>query len=208
MEIKEDLSFLKQSFFNKTFKEYRYDGINGPVIGIHGVLAGWPVNGARQFMVSNKIKGVLMYLGPFLNNIDSYLPKIVSEIKNYPNPTLVGFSNGGFLAIRYAQKFGWNKIKNIITVATPFNGNSKKYQFIGDSIRETLEGSTFINKIRLFNSPENKIVSIFAKEDKHTSHPELLKLNWPVIITNAQSHGEIQNHQEYFAQIILNELKK
>lgn len=47
-----------------------------------------------------------------------------------------------------------------------------------------------------------KVVSVFAKNDIFCPSPESLKLNWEKVITEANTHGEFQNHQKYYKDIL------
>lgn len=204
-EVIEDGEYFYESMFYGARKEYRFDGINGPIIGIHGTGgSGWVRGGLRSFMKTTNSKGVLMMLDYQTKSVDSYLPKLSEEIKRYKNPTIVGFSSGGFIALRWAQMNGWNMINKIITIATPLQGSPKLFSFLGPMIRETLADTPKFNEILNLNPPEGKVISLFSKEDKFIPNPHNIKLNWPKIITNAKSHGDIQNHQKWFE----NELKE
>ena len=202
-EAKENLAIVNETLFNGALREYRFDGINGPLIAIHGAgLSGWTKDGIRSFMPEYNVRGVLKYVGILTKGIDSYLPLLDEEVRRYPRPTLVGFSTGGFIVLRYAEKYGWENVKNIVTIATPFGGNLEKYKAFGKSIEETTAGSPLLNEIVNLNPPIGIVTSVFASEDVHTPDPLAFGLNWEKVITGAKSHGDIQNHQKWYDNIL------
>jgi len=206
-ELQEDTIYIKECLFDGANKEYKFSGKYGPVIGIHGVFGGWTKDSLRKFMTQNQVEGKLIYWGSLTDALEDYFPKLETEMKKYNKPTLIGFSSGGLLAILYIERFKlWDKINKIITVATPFSGNPAYAQHFGKSIKDTLPESDIIKEIVNLNPPKDKVLSIFAKEDKFTHHPERIKLNWPSIVLPAQGHGDLQNHYEWINDILKKEL--
>jgi pimeloyl-ACP methyl ester carboxylesterase len=205
-EAQEDFNFyLVETRTEKPFQKYEFGGQNGPIIGIHGVTGGWAKDGLKRFMEENNVSGTLMYLGKLLNRIDSYLPILDTELKKHKLPTLVGLSTGGLIALRYASKYNaWDRINKIVTIATPFMGYTKLLKYVFPNLQDLVNSSEILTEIRNFKPPENKVISLFAKEDKMIPKPNKIQLNWPSIITNAQSHGDILNHQKWYQD----ELKK
>jgi hypothetical protein len=207
-ELEETFKLTRDILLNNALKEYSFEGVNGPVIGIHGAgLSGWTKGGLRAFMLENNVKGFLMYNGILTRGVDSYLPFLDEKVKKYPNATLVGFSSGGFIALRYAQKYGWNQINNIVTIATPFNGNPVKFDKFGQILKETTEESPLLKEIVDFHPPEGRVTSIFAREDILTPSPESLNLNWKILITDAMSHEGVQNNKKYFEKELVKNIK-
>ena len=45
-----------------------------------------------------------------------------------------------------------------------------------------------------------------STEDSIKVVSDLIEINWPKVITKAQSHGDIQNHQKWFEKILKSEL--
>ncbi len=206
-EFLEDYYFFEEAMFDDACQEYIYEGINGPIIGIHGVLYGWPEDGLRAFMKKHKVKGQLLYLGSLMYGIKQYFKQLDIAFSKYKNPLILGFSAGGFLALDYVNKNNlWKKINKIITIGTPFNGIHQLYKVAGKTAKEVVPGSPLLGRIRKINPPKDKVLSIFAKKDRFVGNPDLIEINWPKVITKAQSHGDIQNHQKWFEKILKSEL--
>lgn len=125
-EVVDDSLIIREAITSGALKEYRFNGTNGPAIMIQGAgISGWTKDGARLFMKENDVEGVLTYWGMLTKVIDSYLDRLNAEVECYPHSTLVGYSAGGFIALGYVEKYGWDKIKNIVTIATPLMGSQK-----------------------------------------------------------------------------------
>lgn len=203
----EDARFLKEIITNNAWGSFVFEGKSGPIIGIHGVLAGWPKNGVRQFMAKYSVKGQLLFLGHLLKGLEEYDKYIDEAIKKYPNSLIVGCSAGGILALEYVnRKKLWNKINKIVTIASPLNGMAIKYRFLGKTTKQLTRNSNYLKMILNIKPPKGKVVSIFAQYDKFVGNPNLMKLNWPKIITTAKSHGDLQNHYDWFDDILKKEL--
>lgn len=164
-------------------------------------------DGPLAFMRQNNVAGELVFWGTLTDSLETYFPKLEQEIEKYADPYVFGYSMGGILAVLYAKrKNAWNKIKKIITVAAPLPGIIPELAFLGKAIQETVPGSPIIKEILDLHPPENKVLSLFANEDKFTPNPERIKLNWPSIILSAGSHGDIQNHHKWTDEIFKKQL--
>ena len=207
-ELKEDSQFIKEVLKGAAAKEYVFSGKYGPVVAMHGINGGWTRDGLRLFMEENDVAGTLVYRNLIKPNLETHLLALKSHIEDYDNPLLVGLSAGGLLMLDTVNRYDlWGRIKKIVTIATPFGGID--YKFLagaGSGVADVVKGSEYINRIAQIHPPEDKIISIFAREDKFLPHPESLKLDWQVIITDAQAHGEVQNHQKWYSSILKKEL--
>jgi len=206
-EIFEDLKYQKGYLFGHVRRSYKFSGKYGPVIGIHGVFGGWMPDSLGYFMRQNDVGGKLVSWGSLTRGFETYFPKLDTEIMKYKNPVLLGYSTSGILVILYAERFkAWNRIKKIITIATPFAGVDPKLSLVGKSLREMVLGNSILDEVLNIKPPKDKILSLFANEDKFTPNPEKIKLNWPSIILPAKSHGDIQNHYKWIEKILKSEL--
>lgn len=203
-EATADLRHYKEILFNKAWKRYEYIGNYGPVIGITGVGGGWhrPV---RNYMEHNQVKGVLSYFGFLNKGIDSYLPQLDAEVHKYQNPIIVGFSVGGFIALRYAEKYGWGRVQKVITVATPFEGAYTLPGVFGKTFVELLPESPMLEQIKAINPPNNKLLSLLSK-DRYTPNPWNIRLKWPTAILDGDSHGSLQSNWEKISSVLGAEL--
>lgn len=187
-------NIFNEIIFHEARREYRFKGVNRPIIGINGAGAtGWPLKGQRGFMTENNCSGVLLSLDYKNTPIDMCLRRLDKEIVRYKNATLVGHSAGGLLALEWARINGWDKINKIITIATPLNGSPKVFGFAGQIVAETTYGSNKLNAILEMNPPKDKVISIFAGEDPFIQEPEKLKLNWEKRIKfDVKTHQQLQ----------------
>jgi pimeloyl-ACP methyl ester carboxylesterase len=206
-EIKEDFKSFWEGYFRGSKDRFEFQGINGPIVAVHGVGGIWSRNGLRNYMTRKHVSGVLVNFGSLTDGIDNYVDQLSSEISRFPNPLLLGFSAGGFVALRYAQKYGWDKISKIITIATPFNGT--RYANLlanrGQTFQDVSLGSNLLTQISNMNIPSNRVMSLFAQEDIYTKSHQI-KLPWETVVLNAKSHGEIQNEIRHLENILNCEL--
>lgn len=193
-EIMTDIGHYKAIVFDGALNEYEFQGKFGPVIGIPGVDGGWHKE-VRNYLAENNIGGVLAYFGPLTGGVDSYLTRLDKEINKYPNSLILGFSAGGILALRYAQKSGWDKFRKIITVATPFDGIPKSLGVWGKTLKEISTGSPLLAEILEITPPKDKVLSLFSREDRYTKNPYETgkRLHWPYEVLEGKSHGSLQS---------------
>lgn len=148
-EIVSDTRFLVEVMTGSAYKEYRFEGERGPIVGIHGVLSGWPKYGLRNLMEEEGIRGHLLYMGNLTHGIKTYLDEFDKAIAESVNPTIVSCSAGGFVALKWAQKYNkWNEINKIITLGTPFNGIPKGIEILGKTVKEITSGSNFLEEFK------------------------------------------------------------
>lgn len=206
-EIISDLEHYKAILFDQAWSRYEFSGRRGPIIGITGVGGGWhrPV---RDYILGHDIGGTLAYFGFLGNGIDYYLPRLDDEIKKHPSSVILGFSGGGFIALRYAEKYGWDNVRKIITVATPFAGVSNLPSQLGETFRELTPGSKFLKEIVAIKPPEpNKVLSLLSFEDRYTPNPYNLKLNWSSAVLEGKSHGSLQSTWDKISNVLESELE-
>lgn len=205
-EASENIIYLREVLRGSVCKKFEFDGKNGPIIGIHGVFGGWVGQGIKTYMQSRGVCGSLVNFGSLTRGLDYYLPSVYEEVKKHPNALILGYSAGGLLALRFAEKYGWDSFDKIITIGAPFNGISQLYGFLGKTLRELKTRSQILVEILALKPPPNKVVSLFALEDRLIPNPKELKLNWPTVVLGARSHGDIQYHLHWIEQILDAEL--
>lgn len=208
-ELSEDFKYAHAVIFEGAKSEFEFKGKNGPIIAIHGLGGGWAKKGFREYMTVNNVGGVLTYFGEMTDGLSKYVDRLDDYLNRYSNSVIVGFSAGGIIALKYSEKCGWNKFKKIITVATPLFGSppASKFKFIGETFKELSVGSDYLNCIRNINPPKGKVLSVFAGKDTKAPFKNIQTLNWPVIITKAQSHGEIHSNYKIIELILNKELE-
>lgn len=206
-ELSEDIPFLKEYLYGDAKKSYTFNGNFGPVIGIHGVYGGWMPDGIRSFMKQNDVSGTLVSWGSLTNSLENYLPKIDAEVNKYKYPILLGYSMGGIVALLYLNRYkAWDKIKKIITIASPLAGLNPRLRYVGKSLEEMSPKNSILKEVLNTRPPKDKVLSLFAHKDKFTPDPEVIKLNWPSVILPAESHGDIQNHHKWIDEILKKDL--
>ena len=147
------------------------------VIGIHGIFGGWTRQGLYKYLTEHNLKGLLFDFGWQTGKINKYVEKLALEIekRNIKQPILVGYSMGGLIAVRYAQKHGWDKVEKMITIAAPFRG-SKLAQLIKwlPAGKDMFPESDFLKELRKTNPPKGKLVCIVGKWDQFVNKEDLL----------------------------------
>lgn len=147
------------------------------VIGIHGIFGGWTRQGLYKYLTEHNLKGLLLDFGWQTGKIDEYVERLALEIKerNIKQPILVGYSMGGLIAVRYAQKYGWDKVEKVITIAAPFRG-ANLAQLIGwlPAGKNMLLESDFLKELRKNKPPKGKLVCIVGKWDQFVNKADLL----------------------------------
>lgn len=105
-EIKEDIRAFWESTFEGAKDRFEFQGENGPIIAVHGIWGIWTKWGLRDYMKRKNVRGVLVDFGSLDRGIDSYVGQLKDEIERFPGALLLGFSAGGFVALKYAQQYG------------------------------------------------------------------------------------------------------
>jgi pimeloyl-ACP methyl ester carboxylesterase len=207
-EVTEDAKFIYELLLKDASREFTFEGVAGPLVAINGIGGGWSEGGLRSFMQENGVRGKLIYKNLLLQPLKSQIPLIAEEIARYENAIVVGFSAGGLMMLNAVDKYNlWSQIKKVITIATPLDGiNIKPLDFLNESLKDVQKGSDFLREIEAISPPNDKVVSIFAKEDKFIPHPERIHISWNKIITEARSHGDIQNNRQWYTSILSAEI--
>lgn len=208
-KVLEDAKYFYETIFGKAKETQIFKGKYGPVIGISGVYGGWVNNGLKKYMEVNCVRGVLSRYDNFTNGLESYFPRIQEDINKNPGSLIVAYSAAGLSALLLAKRFNlWNRFKKIITVGAPFRGveTPPLVKSLGQTFIDISPESSLINEVLQIKPPKEKVLSIFAEQDEHIPSPKHLKLNWPTVVLGAKSHGDIQNHQVWIANILDSEL--
>lgn len=147
------------------------------VIGIHGIFGGWTKQGLYKYLTEHSRQGLLLDFGWQTGKIDEYVGKLALEIKkrNIDKPTLIGYSMGSLIAVRYAQKYGWDRVEQVITIAAPFRG-AKLAQLINwlPAGKDMLPDSDFLKELRKTNPPKSKLICIVGKWDQFVGQEDIL----------------------------------
>lgn len=208
-EAIEDIKYIYENLSDYPKCEFRFSGFRGPIVALHGVGGGWTKDGLRRYMKVNRVGGVLNYFGGMEDGLDGYVDRIGRLVADTPNALILGFSAGGILALKYAQRYGWNSFSKIITVASPLFGSppARLLSFKGKTYQQLSPGSNYLDEIVNIKPPSEKVMSVFAEQDIKAPFKEVKTLNWPVVIVEAKSHGQIHNNYRTLEHIINKELQ-
>lgn len=208
-ELIEDLKYVYESFSDNPKREFRFSGTKGPIVALHGVGGGWTKDGTRMYMKKNDVGGVLNYFGGMEDGLDKHIETTKQLVDDNPNALILGFSAGGIIALRYAQKYGWDNFKKIITIASPLFG-SPPARFLksrGETYSQLSPDSNYLDEIVKIIPPNGKVLSIFSEQDLEAPFRKVKTLNWPVIIVGSKSHGQIHSDYKIIEPIINAELQ-
>lgn len=115
------------------------------------------------------------------NAIDTLAEKVRDKVdrlyQRFPGMgplSIVGHSKGGLIASYYVKRLGGDqRVKNVITLGTPFNGSPSAYfgiaayGMISRSIWQLTPRSPFIHRLKLGAFPRDvKLVSIYSRSDR------------------------------------------
>ena len=197
LELVEDSKYFYESLSDNPKREFKFNGSNGPIIALHGVTGGWVKNGPRKYMEINNVEGVLNYFGSMEDGLDNYVEQTKLLVDEYPNSLILGFSAGGIIALKYAEKYGYKNFKRLITIASPLFGSppAKFVKSWGETYSQLSPKSSYLDKVSSINPPKNKVLSIFSEYDIKAPFNNVTTLNWPVMIVDSNSHGQI--HSDY-----------
>ncbi len=172
-ESSEELKAIIYDFLVSPDKKYHHrevEGKYGPVVAIPGFGGKWEGKRWHNLTKDLDIHAIFTSFGNHYERIEKYadeLNKLIEE-KKLKNITLIGYSMGGIIAIRYAQKYGWEKVDLIITIASPFNGSpfAKLTKKIFASCIDLSPKSELLNNLRKNDIPKNKLVCLYGKWDE------------------------------------------
>lgn len=203
-ELIDDLKYIYECFSSNPRSEFKFSGTKGPIVALHGVVGGWTKNGLRRYMESNNVGGILNYFGGMEDGLDKYVEGARQLIDNYPNALVLGFSAGGIIALKYAEKYGWDNFYKIMTVASPLFGSppASFLKYRGETYNQLSPGSQYLAEIVNIRPPKGKVLSIFSEWDLKAPFNNEKTLNWPVTVVNSKSHGQIQNDYRTIENLI------
>ncbi len=203
----EDLTWLKEMAFGNATKGFISTenlGKSKPLIVLPGFPGGFVDGSIKGKMIAEKIPGVVIPWGSF-TGLESlgFIQKIDRTVNRFPGADIWAHSSSGLSVILWAEKFNmWNKFSRIFTIGTPFAGITipSFVKPFNKTLRELSYGSPMIERVLKVKPPLGEdgfpqIISISGK-DEHSTVP--VKLNWPTIVLGTNSHGDIQNHSEWF----------
>lgn len=174
------------------------------IVGIHGILGGWTKQGLYKYLIEHNLKGLLLDFGWQTGAIDKYANKLASEVekRNIKQPILVGYSMGGLIVIRYAQKYGWDKVEKVITIAAPVHG-SKAAHLIGwlAAGKDMFPESNFLKELRKTKPPREKLVCISGKWDQFVGQEDVLA-GCEVVHVPLGGHTTLQRHSDNLKSVL------
>jgi len=117
---------------------------DAPVLLLHGVLcnAGQWAHFARALAARNVQPVYTMSYGPPLASIDVFADQVAQKIEIILAETdavdviVVAHSMGGLVALAYCRKYGSEKIRRLISLATPYHGSAHAWFFRGACMTE------------------------------------------------------------------------
>ncbi len=139
------------------------------IVGIPGIFGGSTLLPLAKYLKEKKQTGVVLDLGFELGKVESYVEKLKAELDklNSKKITLIGYSMGGLIAVLYANKYGWNQIEKIITIATPFKGAPIcNYLPFIPAAKDTQPNSNLLKKVSKINIPKHKLICCYFKNDE------------------------------------------
>lgn len=204
-----DLRYVYESFSANPKREFVFDGTKGPIVALHGVGGGWTKKGLREYMETNDVKGTLNYFGGIEDGLDKHIETTRQLIESNPNALVLGFSAGGIIALRYAEKYGWDKFRKIITIASPLFGSPPAglLKSRGETYVQLSPNSDYLDEVIKIGPPKDKVLSVFSEVDLKAPFKKVKTLNWPVIVVDSKSHGQIHSDIKILENIINKELQ-
>ena len=206
-ELLEAASFLVVRGLGRG-REKKFLGNGQPVIGIPGWEAVWMPDGLGKFINSRKLPGELTFFDFQRGYIDSYVDSLGKIIENYEKPLVVGFSLGGIIAARYAQKHGWKGVDKIVTIGSPFAGVKwfDYCKFMGGACEDMRPGSDFLDNLRQMKVPVGKkLIGIYSKNDFHIGKPlrhiQAMPFSETHIVQSA-GHNDLGDHCRWWEKIL------
>jgi len=151
-------------------EELRIEGSKGPVVFVDGFSSNWFPRGLGKYLKERRINAWMADFGPQRGGIDEYVEKLneMIEKNKIRKPVIVGYSMGGLIALRYVQKYGWNKTERIITVASPLKGTglANFVTWACGAAKDMATESEVVKEIQGFEVPREKLVCIYGKWDE------------------------------------------
>jgi pimeloyl-ACP methyl ester carboxylesterase len=128
---------------------------DAPVLLLHGVLcnAGQLAHFARALAARHVRPVYTMSYGPPLASIDVFADQVAQKIDVILAETdavdviVVAHSMGGLVALAYCRKYGPEKIRRLISLATPYHGSMHAWFFGGACLTELRYKSEWIEEL-------------------------------------------------------------
>ncbi|MEK9200911.1 MAG: hypothetical protein AAB909_02985 [Patescibacteria group bacterium] len=188
-------------------KEVVLSGNKGPIVGINGWLggwAGWLDEGLISYAKENNLGGVLLGLGLQIQRVDSYLERVHEAVGQYPGAILVGISMGGLIAVRYVEKYGFDNVRTVLTVASPYNGISflRAWPWSDGAFRDLAPNSSVLRSIQRVKRVD-KIVCIQGRYDEFAGIACDINLPGRKVVINAPGgHNELRNNFSWSSDVL------
>jgi len=154
------------------------------------------------------------------NAIDQLAEKVRDKVERlyqrFPGMgplSIVGHSKGGLIASYYVKRLGGaHRVKNVVTLGTPFNGSPSAYfgiaayGMISRSIWQLTPRSPFIHRLKMGAFPADvKLTSIYSRSDRvnpaascvlEASAPNLTNIEVPNVV-----HRELLTNRSVYQEI-------
>lgn len=135
------------------------------------------------------------------NAIDQLAEKVRQKVdrlyERFPQMgplSIVGHSKGGLIGSYYVKRLGGDRrVRNLVTLGTPFNGSGSAYfgiaayGAISRSIWQLTPVSPFIKQLKVGAFPSAvQLTSIYSREDRVNGYPTC-------VLENAEDHSNLRN---------------
>ncbi len=173
----------------------KFKNKNYSIIALKGFPGVWHHQDLLDWANENKLDLSIIDFGLQVRTVNYYSKKLKKIInKNFKNKKviLLGFSMGGLIATKFAQKNNWENIEKIITFASPFKGSpvAKDYYLLPSAIDMT-PGSHLLKNIYK-RVPKNKVICITAKKDELVDNKKNFLPGSRHIILPIENHANAQ----------------
>lgn len=213
IEILQELLLTVQLTMSRALgfrEELRIGGGIGPLIFVDGFGANWYRRGLSEYLKKRRMDAWLTDFGSQLKSIDEYVKKLneLIETNKIKKPIIVGYSMGGLIAVRYAQKYGWGNIGRAITIASPLKGTNMAYLgfLISKGAREMVKGSKLIKEVQEESFSEKKLVCVYGKWDEFVNPKSAYLKGAKRVRLKVGGHGRIhltKNLESVFDKYLL-----
>jgi pimeloyl-ACP methyl ester carboxylesterase len=158
---------------------------HSPVLLLHGVLCNAGV--WSRFARGLKARGVrpvyTISYGPPLASIDLFAEQLAEKIDSILSETgassvvIVAHSMGGLVALAYCRRYGDEKVRRLISLATPYHGSVHASCFPGLCLAELRPESRWLRRLYHREFPLPPISSIWSWHDSMVAPQTSCKLN-------------------------------
>lgn len=194
---------LSSSFLISKRGSVELDGDGKRIIGIRGWLGGWNRNGFLRYSQERCLSGSLLELGLQNGMVDSYIKRICTEINRRPNSTMVAYSMGGLIALRYLQFHGSSKINKLILIGCPLNGtrHARYLQRLGGVYADLAPQSKLLKELQNFD-PGIETVHLLAAWDQFVGNPQNIQGPGQKIILPINGHIQLMNDSKHVGKVL------